>query len=287
MTNANLKAKISYEIRKGLHYLFYPFAIILCWHSPNGYIGYVMGFSLFMYAVDTLYVWVFMTEKTSTRNCQVLVNSGVQMTFTVSETFQNRVSHGGFVYVCFPWISRYQYHAFSVFENKLKPEERRIFMSKTGDWTNKLYQSLLVRDTKRPVWISGPFHSPFHYSEWYDRHILIASGIGITPVLSAIQAHQGTCRVNVIWAIRDPYLMEFILSEMMKICLDQSWILIYYTGKKRLEQRLLINLPSNIRIITERPKLHIVIPNIIYTVEYNVGKNTQTCYEAFYVLMNL
>lgn len=158
----------------------------------------------------------------------------------------------------------------SIFENKLIPDERRIFIAKVGDWTEKLYNSILIRDTTRPVWIAGPFHSPYNCSEWYDRQILVASGIGITPALSAIQAHQGTCRVNVIWAIRDPFLLEFILEYMLRECFDQSWILIYYTGKRKLCQRLHDDLPDNIKIINERPKLHIVIPNIIYSIEYGI-----------------
>jgi len=171
MMKKKFKTEISYEIRKGLHYLFYPFALILCWHVPGGYVGLVMGVALSMYVLDSLYIWIFMTEKTSTSNFQVLPNSGVQMVFTVSESFQKRINHGGFVYVCIPWISRFQYHAFSVFENKLKPDERRIFMLKAGDWTDKLHDSLLIRNTASPVWIAGPFQSPYNYSEWYDRQI--------------------------------------------------------------------------------------------------------------------
>lgn len=109
MMKSSLKSKISYELRKGLHYLFYLFALILCLHAPCGYIGVVMGLSLFIYVVDTAYVWIFMTEKTSTRKFQVLANSGVQMVFTVSEPFQRRLAHGGHLYICFPWISRFQY----------------------------------------------------------------------------------------------------------------------------------------------------------------------------------
>ena len=63
------KKRIPYEIRKGLHWLFYLFAVGMCFHVPTaafpngGFCTYVMGTCIVFYTLDRLYVEAFMTEK--------------------------------------------------------------------------------------------------------------------------------------------------------------------------------------------------------------------------------
>ena len=76
-----------------------------------------------------------------------------------------------------------------------------------GDWTRELHDAVR-RPTRRPVWISGPFASPYSTAINYDNLILVASGIGITPALSIISAHKETRRINLVWICRDPALLE-------------------------------------------------------------------------------
>ena len=84
------KRSIPYEIRKGIHYLFYIFAIGLCFHAPpsgipkGGFIAYVMGFSICVYTVDVLYIFFFMIENIETTQFHVL-GGGVFMNMHVSE----------------------------------------------------------------------------------------------------------------------------------------------------------------------------------------------------------
>ena len=76
-----------------------------------------------------------------------------------------------------------------------------------GDWTKALHKSL-ARDTTRPCWIKGPFPSPYSHAALYDNQILVATGIGITPALAAINAYKSSRRVTLIWAVRDPEMLE-------------------------------------------------------------------------------
>ena len=39
------------------------------------------------------------------------------MTMAVSNKFQYTYAQGGFGYVCLPWISKLEWHAFSLFEH--------------------------------------------------------------------------------------------------------------------------------------------------------------------------
>jgi ferric-chelate reductase len=123
-----LKKHLTYEIRKILHYFFILMAIALCYHStqtsiPNGgFSVYVFSIILGWYFLDTLYIYCFMTEKIESTIFHV-VPTGVQLTMTVSPRFQAFGGHGGYCYVCFPWISKTEWHAFSLFEN---PNNRKF-----------------------------------------------------------------------------------------------------------------------------------------------------------------
>jgi hypothetical protein len=269
------KKTIRYEIRKYLHYFFIIFAVALCFHTPTsavpngGFSAYVFGTLLVWYFLDSIYCYFWMTEKIDTTKFSVLP-TGVRMTMNVSERFQKMGNQGGVCYVCLPWIAKNQWHAFSLFENPTNPtEEREIFIQKAGDWTTHVHMTL-QRETVRPAWIQGPFPSPYNNADAYDNQILVASGIGITPALSVIQAHKESRRINLIWAVRDENLLTFFLQHLY---LDhQGWNLIFYTGKKRLsEMNVNMFTNTNVCIIQGRPKLDEVIPNIIFGVESGTG----------------
>ncbi|KAL3930514.1 MAG: hypothetical protein SGBAC_011732 [Bacillariaceae sp.] len=282
-----LRKRINFEVRKFFHYLFIVFALALCFHTPTsaipngGFTFWVFGTLLAWYFLDFMFCQFFMTEKIETTKFSVLP-SGVRVTMEVSERFQKLGPNtGGVCYLCLPWVSKHQWHAFSVFETnnpeENNPSERQIFIQKTGDWTSKVHRSILQRDTVRPAWIQGPFPSQYDNATDYDNQILVASGIGITPALSVINAHKNNSRrINVVWAVRDPDLLEFFLPHLI----DDGdhdrvgWNLIFYTGNKdKLKNRRIESsfANNNVFIIEGRPKLDQVIPNIVFGVESGNG----------------
>ena len=133
----------------------------------------------------------------------------------------------------------------------------------------RMQSTMLSNDnTVRPIYIMGPFSSPYNNADAYDNQIMVASGIGITPALSIIRAHKDSRRTNLIWAVRDVSMLEFFLEHMY---LDHDgWNLIFYTGKAPLNPAL-EELNTNVRIIKSRPDLSITIPNIIYGIESGKG----------------
>jgi ferric-chelate reductase len=268
------KDRIKYELRKLAHYLFLVFGVAMCFHAPKsaipngGFCGYIFPILLVWYGIDTLFCALFMTELIETTSYHTLP-SGVQMSMNVSKRFQGWRDNGGYAYICFPWVDRHQWHAFSLFENPNNPDERQIFMHRTGDWTNGVHE-LLQRDSVRPVWVQGPFPSPYKIAIKYDNQILVAGGIGITPALSVIRAHQDSRCINLIWAVRDQAMLQFFLEHAYLH--NRGWSLIFYTGKQPLLSSLIDGLTgTNMRIIHSRPKLDQVIPNIIYGFESGEG----------------
>lgn len=200
------RQRINYELRKNMHYLFIFFALALAFHTPTsaipngGFTFYVFGTLLFWFFVDATYSYFFMTEKIDTPTFSV-VPSGVRMTMDVSKRFQKVGQKGGICYVCLPWVKKNQWHAFSLFENPSNPVERQIFVQRTGDWTNELH-SYLQRDTVRPVWINGPFPSPYDNAGAYDNQILVASGTSLVLrfFCSLVRLFDEFCSVLVTWS---------------------------------------------------------------------------------------
>ena len=267
------KQQINYEIRKLLHYFFIVMAIALCYHStttsiPNGgFSAWVFSILITWYVLDSLYVYMFMTEKIVSTSFHV-VPTGVHLTMTVSERFEKRVDNGGYCYVNFPWIDKMQWHAFSLFENPADPSERQIYIQNAGNWTNKVCEAL-QRDTVRPIWIQGPFSSPYDRAADFDNQILVAGGIGITPAISVMRAHKETRRTNLIWAVRDPHMLEFFLKHG-EFSL-RGWNLIFYTGKDPFyignSSDIVTSSGALVHIIRARPDFAKLIPNIIYSIE--------------------
>ena len=165
-----------------------------------------------------------------------------------------------------------------------------------GDWTTSVHEQL-QRNTVRPVWISGPFVSPYNNALNFDNTICVASGIGITPALSIIRAHKESRRINLVWMCRDsaseligffdelnrlftgdmlkpsilpPTVLEFFMDHLY-LNNEGGWILIFYTGKERLSPAIENHLTLSTILIKRRPDLNQLIPNIIYGIESGLG----------------
>ena len=157
-----------------------------------------------------------------------------------------------YVLVCLPWISRHEWHAFSLFPHPTQPNSSAVCVAAVGDWSKKLH-ALILRPTHRPAWVAGPFTSPYSRAIESDHLITIASGIGITPALALVSTAGGheTRSINLIWVCRDASLIEFYLRTLDSSATNH-WTLIYYTGKRNL---VLDTVPVNVYIFKKRPDL--------------------------------
>ena len=112
-----------------------------------------------------------------------------------------------------------QWHAFSLVAHPSLPNHSLICMSMVGEqhsWTRTVHR-LLSTPSHRPGYIYGPFPSPYSDATNYDNLIAVASGIGITPALSAVVNLKDQARVHVIWACRDPDLIGEFVSALCSV----------------------------------------------------------------------
>lgn len=263
------KKYFKFEMRKYAHYFFWVFCIAMTFHAPfwalpnAGFCRFIFPILIGWYALDATYVKLFMSERIDTVNYRVL-DSGVELSMPVSKRFQKNLHSGGYGYVMAPWVDRHQWHAFSIYENPLDKTVRHMFMAKVGDWTTTVHEKTVETDTTRPLWLCGPFPSPYNNCANFDNMICVASGVGITPALSAIENYRASRRVNLIWAVRDPSMLVFFLENAK---LDvKAMNLVFYTGKDPLPDQIEsynLSHDAHLEIIKSRPNIGRLIPNII------------------------
>ena len=153
-----------------------------------------------------------------------------------------------------PWISKWQWHAFTVFPDPMKKNHTMVCIGASGDWTKEMYNKIKL-PCHRSLFVLGPLTSEFSDMALHTTNALaIASGIGITPTLTLMLSYAGKKRINIIWMCRDAGLIEYFLHKLDIFTVTKnSFALIYYTGKEVLV--LPKNLPLNFFIFRYRPNL--------------------------------
>ena len=141
----------------------------------------------------------------------------------------------------------------------------------TGLKTCTTKSSLLAIACYRSIFVLGPFASEFSDKAVNTVNaIALASGIGITPVLSLMLSYVGKKKINLIWMCRDSGLIEYILHKVdIHALTKKTYALIYYTGKRELV--LPTNLPPNLFIFRSRPNLEETISGIVTAIVSGKG----------------
>ena len=257
MLFTRLKVAIDFTTRKALHYLSMVWVISICFHAPASWIRYIMGIAAGIYACDWLYGFAKLYHATTLMFTRI--GGAVEIVWEHPPDFN--LDGGGYVYVCLPWISRMEWHAFSLIPHPSKPNHSCVCMAAVGDWTKKVH-SALARPSSRPGWIYGPFPSPFSTATGYDHLIAIASGIGITPSISTMLNLSRTRRVHLIWMCRDADLVEYYMKTIFTQIDDDAWRFIFYTGKRNL---VLFEKPTNprVKVCFGRPDLEELIISLV------------------------
>lgn len=270
-----LRQRVSFEIRKRLHYLSWVWAASIAFHAPQTDIVYIVGISLLIYLVDWFY-GVFVTTFLAPSARFVRLESFVMIRVLKPEGFQMKGS-GGFCYLCVPWISKLEWHAFSSFKDPFDKDYICFCISDAGDWTHKLHQAV-SEPIYRRLWIYGPFPSPFETASDNDHIISIASGVGITPALSVIHSLADTRKMHLVWICRDASMLEFMIDYGTKFDED-AYTLIFYTGER--EPVFRHRLPYNVKLLKGRPNLHTLIPSLIESAQRNVLVPNVEAYQEF------
>lgn len=269
----------SYEVRKPAHVIgALIFAVAGVFHGPLA-LPVVLCLCCAVYILDVVYTNFWRTWRVENSEF-VRLGRGTELTFRLPPHWPDHFE--GYINLLVPWISRWQWHAFSAYASIDRPGYASVFALDSGDWTKALHASI-ARDTRRPVWIQGPIPSPYgERAADFDYMVLVATGVGITPALACITKFAKTGRSLVlIWSCRDPSLVAFYRHRLADTVLS----LIYYTGKEPVK---VDGLPSHVRVLDKRPDLAMVVPDCMRCVEHNAALPAEVRRRAanFLVSMN-
>lgn len=263
-----MKRCIPFEARKCVHFLFWVWALALMWHAPSR-IYYLIGVPLVIYCADFLVGLFVRTHLIENVYFERYGRNGVALQFKNAKRFSGS-SKTSYVYIMCPWISKWQWHAFTVFPDPTKKDHTMVCIGASGDWTKEMYNKI-KSPCHRTLFVLGPFASEFSDMALHTINALaIASGIGITPTLSLMLSYAGKKRINIIWMCRDAGLIEYFLHKIDIFTVTKnSFALIYYTGRQELV--LPNNLPLNFFIFQYRPNLEQVISGIVAAIHSGDG----------------
>ena len=219
-----IKRRLSFEVRKSMHMLAIPMILALCFHHRR--MLWTCSFLLVVYGLDWAFSNLFKTYRIDAPHL-FPIGSGTLVEFKSPPGFKFR--SGQYVFVCAPYISKGEWHAFSVIP--ISHVDGSVACSfyalACGNWTKKLQESA-IKNVRRPLWINGGYPSPFDTSVKYDYIFMICTGIGITPGISIISQYCYSKVIVLIWVCRDEELIELYRNELQVINTK-----VFHTGGKK------------------------------------------------------
>ena len=157
----------------------------------------------------------------------------------------------------------FQTHPFSV----VKDGSTVDFIIKnmgSGTSTDHIIKSIEEGDTVR---LEGPFGVPTVMPQHYERVILCAGGVGVTPLVgimnvcaasrtndeTEMQSTPGnseSAKIHLHWSCRDVALLELIAPYLNELETESVHTFLYYTGGGEISH---IKMPANVTVTSGRP----------------------------------
>ena len=127
---------------------------------------------------------------------------------------------GQYCFVNIPDISLLQWHPFTISSASSTEVTFHIKDMGHGTFTGRLHRAALHQEPLT-VCIDGPYGMPIDFSK-YSKVLLVAGGIGITPVKSIFESLRGNpihCvrTVHILWVVRDSSLFRIMESSLLDL----------------------------------------------------------------------
>jgi hypothetical protein len=216
-----LKRRVGFEPRKAVHMLSVPMLVALCFHHQR--LLATCAALLVAYLLDWAYAILFKTHRVDDPRLFPIGN-GALVEFRLPPGFECR--SGQYIFVCAPYISKYEWHAFSAIpithvDGSLGCS---FYAQACGDWTDALLAAA-HRNVRRPLWINGAYPSPFDTSVKFDYLFLVCTGIGITPGISVVSQYCHNKVIILLWVCRSQELIDLYRTELQVVQTK-----VFYTG---------------------------------------------------------
>ncbi|KAJ9435139.1 Ferric reduction oxidase 5 [Diplonema papillatum] len=166
---------------------------------------------------------------------------------------------GSYFYLSVPQVGFAEQHPFSVATKD--SDNKAVFYVKNmgrGSWTDRLVSLPFGPSDAVPVRMEGPYGSLTFDYKAYDKLVLIAGGIGVTPMLSLLRSLEPEKSAVLVWTVHDPNLVRFVGEELRELTAARTGFhaIMHYTGLEMLEEVSGLESRQNDSIAEQRsPKL--------------------------------
>ena len=262
LTFSFIAISANYYMRRYSYWLFYICHIlgilVLIYHAYR-HDAYPLFYGIYMWLVDVLIRFItllFNWGRLSTANITVQKH-------TVKITIKKRwFKHkpGQYVFLWIPAVSFWETHPFTI-SSSMDKDYITLHIKNNGRWTGKLHK-LAESQVKILVGVQGAYGTTAIDidNSNYKRFILIAGGIGATPMLSTANSlcdqysrGRDIDKVDFLWSVKTLELVDelldsdndnmFILrnktADVEKINCDDYLVdlNLYFTGEKQLNEK--------------------------------------------------
>eukprot|EP00850_Spirogloea_muscicola_P021992 SM000271S10031 [mRNA] locus=s271:89812:94651:- [translate_table: standard] len=200
-----------FELFYYLHFLYIPYIAFVTLHLGAWALLYILpGLTCFAFDRVTRAIQSWNLVKA---DCLTILEDGsLEIVIPLATGVQYKALD--IIFINVPLISRLQWHPFSICSSPLDGNmSLKVTMKSIGGWTKKLASHV---ETHRddPLWLKaeGPYGQEQDFFAKYDELLLVAGGIGITPLYSLMMDLAHRCssvdsqlpsRVTLVWSVRN------------------------------------------------------------------------------------
>ncbi|XP_022135163.1 ferric reduction oxidase 8, mitochondrial [Momordica charantia] len=181
-----------FEIFYYTHHLYIVFFVFFLFHAGDRHF-YMVFPGLFLFGIDKVLRIIQSRTETCVVSAQILPCKAVELTLPKDQRLKYKPT--SVVYVKIPRISRFQWHAFSLISSSsVNDDTMSIVVKCDKSWTRSLYDMISAEREGESnqlkcisIAVEGPYGPASMDFLRYDHLLLIAGGIGVTPLLSILQ----------------------------------------------------------------------------------------------------